>query len=262
MPRRLLLALLFTSFLIPVAATPSHAVQPGFSINDVTVNEPSAAGELVTATFTVTLDRPSDEVVSVDYLADPAGGGDFELATGTLSFAPGETAKSFGVKVLRDGLYEPTETFPVTLSHAVSAAVTDGQGTLTIRNVDPDGYWGCQAGVVYTDTAAGDRGGVLVANPGPTGAACASDREAAGPVTTYLPLQELGLGQPFVVVTGYVAQTWLSPSPQGATGNVSGRAEVTTSGVTYWNPSSRDFAIVQGLTSWARFSCEGGQPSF
>jgi hypothetical protein len=261
MVRRLLLAALLTSFLIPLAAAPSHAVQPGFSINDVTVAEPYELGEFVTATFTVTLDRASDETVSVDFRADPAGGGDFQLATGTLTYAAGETAKSFGVKVFRDGVYEPSESFPVMLSRPVSAAVNDGQGTLTIRNVDPDGYWGCQAGVVYTDTAADDRGGVLIANPGPTGAPCAADREAAGPVSGYVPLQDLGLGQPSYYVTGYDAQTRVFSQPAGTPLSVNGTADLTTGAITYYDPYSRDFAIVQGLTSRARFSCAGGQPS-
>lgn len=262
MLRHLLLAPLVTSVLIPVAAAPSSAAQPGFSINDVAVTEPVKTGDFVTATFTVTLDRSSDETVSVDYLADPGAGGDSQLATGTLSYAPGETAKSFGVTVVRDGVYEPTETFPVTLSNPVSAAVTDGQGTLTIHNIDPDGHWGCQAGIAYTDTAAGDRGGQLVANPGPTGAACAPDREAGvGTFEFALPLEELGLGYPMFSVTDFVAQTTFSLGPVADPVHASGRAEVKTGELTYYQPYSRDFAFIQGLHSYIHFQCERLTPS-
>jgi len=65
-------------------------------------------------------------------------GEDYLAAFDTLTFAPGETTKTFTVEVLADATGEPDETFSVNLSGASSYAfVADGQGRGTI--VDDDG---------------------------------------------------------------------------------------------------------------------------
>lgn len=62
--------------------------------------------------------------------------GDYTAAAGSLSFAPGETAKTVTVAVLGDTVAEPDESFLVNLSGAQNATLTDGQGVGTIRSDD------------------------------------------------------------------------------------------------------------------------------
>ena len=65
-------------------------------------------------------------------------GADYLATFDTLTFAPGETTKTFTVEVLPDATGEPDETFSVNLSGASSYAfVADGQGRGTI--LDDDG---------------------------------------------------------------------------------------------------------------------------
>ena len=78
-----------------------------------------------TLTFTVTLSAASDAPVSVDYAtADgdaTVAGGDYLAKSGTLTFAPGETSKTFTVTVKGDRLGESDESFLVNLVGAAGA---------------------------------------------------------------------------------------------------------------------------------------------
>ncbi|WP_245614031.1 Calx-beta domain-containing protein [Actinokineospora inagensis] len=118
----------------------------GLSINDVTVLEPGTGTSV--ATFTVTLAGSTTTPVTVNY-ATVAGtaiaGADFTPATGTLTFAPGDTTKTIAVPILPDLVDEPTETFQVVLSNAVGAIIGKGTGTGTIQDVTRDGTYTCQA---------------------------------------------------------------------------------------------------------------------
>ena len=92
------------------------------------------------AVFTVTLSRASDVPVSVRY-ATAAGtataGTDYEDASGTLRFAPGETERTIRVAIYGDRTPEADETFTVTLSGAENAEVeSGGAATGTIVNDD------------------------------------------------------------------------------------------------------------------------------
>mgnify|MGYP003694197775 CR=1 FL=1 len=92
--------------------------------------------------FDVTLSVASGQTVTVDYLAADGTalvGGDYQAASGTLTFAPGETTKSLSVVVNGDTQDEPTETFVVNLSNPSSATIAKGQGTGTVVNDDAAG---------------------------------------------------------------------------------------------------------------------------
>src|SRR5262249_10708401 len=65
-----------------------------------------------------------------------AASGGYVAASGTLSFAPGETTKTIPVTVNGDTVFEPNETFTVTLSNPVGAVIGTGTGTGTIVNDD------------------------------------------------------------------------------------------------------------------------------
>ena len=101
-----------------------------------------SAGEV---RFAVTLDGPSPAEVTVSYAtADPAGsvdpaagaGIDYESASGTLTFAPGEVSQTIRVQVLDDELDEPDETFALVLSDLRGAALGRGSALGTIRDDD------------------------------------------------------------------------------------------------------------------------------
>ncbi|MCW1956995.1 MAG: cellulase family glycosylhydrolase [Mycobacterium sp.] len=90
------------------------------------------------ASFTVTLAAPSTQTVTVQYATangTATAGGDYTAASGTLTFAPGETGKTVTVAVKSDSLTEGAEDFHVMLSNPSGAVLTDamGMGTITDR---------------------------------------------------------------------------------------------------------------------------------
>jgi hypothetical protein len=111
---------------------------PGIRIDDVSLKEGNRG--LTAFTFVVTLSAPSDQVVTVQYAtADGSararfdhGGVDYLPASGTLTFAPGQTAQTITVQVVGDRLKEGDETFFVNLSDPTGATLADGQGVGTI----------------------------------------------------------------------------------------------------------------------------------
>jgi hypothetical protein len=87
------------------------------------------------AVFNVTLSAASASPVAVSYATvngTAIAGSDFVYTAGTVTFAPGETAKTILVRTLADTEAEPTETFTVDLSNADGATIADGEGMATI----------------------------------------------------------------------------------------------------------------------------------
>ena len=101
------------------------------AIGDQTADE--GDGELL---FPVTLSNPGSETVVLSYTtaADTAEEGtDYEPASGTLSFTPGETSGTIPVTVLDDTLLEPREeSLLVLLSDPIGAELDDPQALGTI----------------------------------------------------------------------------------------------------------------------------------
>lgn len=88
---------------------------------------------------TVTLDRPADDVVTVDYTTADGialAGSDYYSTSGTLTFLPGQTSRTISVAIKGDRRREPNETFSVRLSNAAGAMISDGVATATIVNDD------------------------------------------------------------------------------------------------------------------------------
>ena len=110
---------------------------PSISVNDVIFMDSDA--RLVTG-FTVSLSTASAMPVTVQYAtADNTAhaGEDYNAASGTLTFMPGETSKDIPVTILADNVYEPEETFFINLDMPTNATILDGQGVGTIPNDDP-----------------------------------------------------------------------------------------------------------------------------
>ena len=111
---------------------------PSLRIDDVTVVEGNT--DAVAATFVVTLSKASTETVTVAYATadgDATAGSDYQAASGTLTFAPGETEKTITVLVNGDRLAEPTEWFVVNLSDPTNANISDATGVGTILDDEP-----------------------------------------------------------------------------------------------------------------------------
>jgi hypothetical protein len=92
--------------------------EPRISIGDVIVSEGNTG--TTSATFTVTLSASSTSPVTVTYATangTATAGSDYQAASGTLTFAPGETSKTITVLVYGDRVPEPNETFFVNLSN-------------------------------------------------------------------------------------------------------------------------------------------------
>lgn len=113
---------------------------PSIMISNATTSEPDTGAANVM--FPVSLSHPSQATVTVDFATEDdtaTAGSDYTAATGTLSFAPGETTKTVMVALVGDVLAEQNETFSVRLSNASSSALlaegTRGIGTI----IDNDG---------------------------------------------------------------------------------------------------------------------------
>ncbi len=89
--------------------------------------------------FTVTLSKASTTSVSVGYATangTATAGSDYLAGSGTITFAPGEKAKSVTVGVVGDTIVEADETFTVKLSAVSGATISRATATGTIRNDD------------------------------------------------------------------------------------------------------------------------------
>jgi hypothetical protein len=112
--------------------------EPRLGITDATVTEGNSGQTAMM--FTVSLSTVSDAPVSVQYATandTAAADSDYQPASGTLTFAPGETSKTITVRVNGDRLAEQNETFAVNLSGATNASIGDSQGLGSIRDDEP-----------------------------------------------------------------------------------------------------------------------------
>ena len=115
---------------------------PAIAITDAFVVEGDSG--TTPATFDLTLSVPTSQAVTVTWAtADDSattGDNDYVGASGTVVFAPGETAKTVTVAVKGDIKKEGLETFVVNfaLGAPVNATLPDTQAVGSIANDDPD----------------------------------------------------------------------------------------------------------------------------
>lgn len=112
---------------------------PTISVQGARVSE-GDAGTAQTA-FTLALDKASSSAVSVRYSiagGSAIAGSDYTAAaaTGTVTFAAGETLKTIAVTVLGDTQDEPDETVHLTLSNPTGATLGTSQAEILILNDD------------------------------------------------------------------------------------------------------------------------------
>jgi aryl-phospho-beta-D-glucosidase BglC (GH1 family) len=120
----------------------------GYALNNVTLGQPLAApsasvadtsvvdgvATVVTASFTVTLSGPAPSAVSVSYATSDGtakAGTDYVAAHGTLTFQPGEVAKSIGVTV-NPTVSQAARTFGLALASPVGMTLARALATGTI----------------------------------------------------------------------------------------------------------------------------------
>ena len=111
--------------------------------------------------FAVTLTTQTVEQVTVDWAtsagtATPGSDRDYTESSGTLTFMPGQTARTIHVPVRDDKIQEPDETLSVALSDPTNATIADGKGTATGTIIDNDAFPRIRIANAYADEDDGE----------------------------------------------------------------------------------------------------------
>jgi hypothetical protein len=113
-------------------------VGPDASVGDVAVAEGNAGTTPVGVP--VNLSAASASPVTVSFTTAPGTAtapSDYAIATGTLTFAPGETTRTVTLSVVGDTTVEPHESFFLNISNLTGGGtITDASGEVTILNDD------------------------------------------------------------------------------------------------------------------------------
>ena len=112
--------------------------EPQVSISDFSGDE----GHSGTSSFNVTLNlsHAYGQAVTVNYSTQDGSavaGEDYQSASGSVSFAAGETAETISVSVIGDRIAESDKYFLVNLTPGSNARIADSQGIVTIRDDEP-----------------------------------------------------------------------------------------------------------------------------
>ena len=114
------------------------ATNGAFGFNAAGSNVSEAAGSVQ-----ITINRTGDisGAASVDFLSSDGTAeqrSDYNIAVGTLFFAPGETSKTFNIFITDDGFTEGNETFTIALSNPKGGFSIGGTTTTTVTITDND----------------------------------------------------------------------------------------------------------------------------
>jgi hypothetical protein len=135
----------------------------------------------------VSLSSVSADPVSVDYAVTggtATSGVDFNLASGTLVFAPGETVRAVPLEILDDSAIEPNQTVVITLSNPSGGALsTQSSHTFTILDDDLP-----VVAITASDATAAeagvDAGQYTISRTGPTTSSLSVTLARSGTATT------------------------------------------------------------------------------
>ncbi|HSY51698.1 MAG TPA: ELWxxDGT repeat protein [Thermoanaerobaculia bacterium] len=163
--------LVYFSAYTDAAGTELWALQfntPAISISDLRAAEGDVGTSV--AHFNVSLTPAATQTVTVDYVTSDGtatAGVDYDAVSGTLTFEPGETAKTIDVLVHGDVIPENNETFYVTLRNVSGAQVTRGEAV----------------GIIEDDDQIADLGIAAQFGEGTTGLSLATNVSNSGPRT-------------------------------------------------------------------------------
>jgi chitinase len=123
---------------ISIVDNDTAVTTPRIVARDAVVDEKDGTA-LVSVLLGGTAGQASSSTVTVHYATSDgtaAAGSDFADVADTLSFAPGETAKTVAIPITDDGAVEGVESFSVDLSSPSGATIADGTGVVTIGASD------------------------------------------------------------------------------------------------------------------------------
>ncbi|HYC91524.1 MAG TPA: ELWxxDGT repeat protein [Thermoanaerobaculia bacterium] len=156
--------------------------EPRLSIADARVAE--AEGGV--ARVAVTLSSAQPRSVTVEYTtADrtASAGSDYDSASGTLTFAPGQTSRTIDVRVHGDAAVENNETFFVTLRNAGGARIVRGEAVAIVE--DDDQAADLSVAATFLESGGSLYDGATVSNAGPSPARDISVHITMTPEDTY-----------------------------------------------------------------------------
>lgn len=195
-------------------------------IGDTGVVEGDAGGSR--AVFTLSLNMPAPGPVMVKWAtsgSEARAGLDYLAASGTVTFAAGETTRTIAVDLIGETADEPDERFRVLLTSAAGAVISRSPGTATILDDDPRpaGLWiMSDAGQVMprgsapkraslSGLAADEEIAAIAAKPGGTGYWLVNRDGKVYGVGDAQPLGSAPVGNHYLFVTALVA----SPTGRG-----------------------------------------------
>jgi uncharacterized repeat protein (TIGR01451 family)/uncharacterized delta-60 repeat protein len=160
-----------------------------FSSSNYRVNENGGS-----ATITVLRTNYLNSIVSVDYATanTPQAGINYSNVSGTLTFNPGETVKSFTVPVVDDGVLNGDTTVPLSLRNLVGNAVFVNPSAATLTIVETDGSLVVPAGSALISESITPTNGVI--DPGETVTLLFALRDSTGTNTVNLVATLLATG--------------------------------------------------------------------
>jgi hypothetical protein len=169
---------------------PDNVPAVGFSLSASSAEESKSPG--VSVSLSVTSSLP----ISVDYrvIGGTASSDDYFLPPGTLTFEPGEWAKSIPLTIINDNLIEPNETIRLTLFNPVNATL-DGIKVHTYTILDDDTASVSVAATVPTTSETGAPGNFRISRSGSTNAALLVNFQVTGTASApsdYLPIGSSG----------------------------------------------------------------------
>ena len=148
-----------------VPMDPDDVVIPVITINDVIVTEGDSGTSQ--AVFTVSLDQPTSELVTVQFHTENGAaiaGEDYQAVSGQLDFQPGEMTKTISVPILGDSVIESNEGFQVVLDQVTGATLASATGSGTIQDNDAPAPMSGVDFAVVNDWNNGFQGAIEISN--------------------------------------------------------------------------------------------------
>ena len=114
----------------------SVSVLPGVSPGNVTITKSATGG---TADFVLTLTTASSTAITLNYATNDGtamAGRDYLSASGTVTFAPGQTSQTIPITMLGDSTWQPNRSFSIAYSSVSNALLAASSSTATIQSSD------------------------------------------------------------------------------------------------------------------------------